>query len=199
MAHGLRKDFTWAEVGFWRKTKSSQPFLTLWTLWTLACPASLSKGLSRQEHWSGLPLPSLGDLPDPGAESTSLTSPELTGGLFTTSATWHAWGLLHDSNQGSVSFSLSVSHIHTVSRESLWALSVTLTLETEQQSFEQGSPLGDEEQYVTDCLLQSVPVTSYFISSWSRIWPSPLDIRTKPCSCELWIMTFQTAHSDLRT
>ena len=88
---------------------------------------------------------------------------------------------------------------HTVSRESLWALSVTLTLETEQLSFEQGSPLGDEEQCVTDCLLQSVPVTSYFISSWSRIWPSPLDIRTKPCSCELWIMTFQTAHSDLRT
>ena len=31
-------------------------------------------GLSRQEYWSGLPCPSLGDLPDPGIESASLLS-----------------------------------------------------------------------------------------------------------------------------
>ena len=29
--------------------------------------------LSRQEHWSGLPFPSSGDLPDPGIESGSPT------------------------------------------------------------------------------------------------------------------------------
>ena len=29
-------------------------------------PAPLSQGLSRQEHWSGQPFPSPGDLPDPG-------------------------------------------------------------------------------------------------------------------------------------
>ena len=28
----------------------------------------LSMGFSRQEYWSGLPFPSLGDLPDPGIE-----------------------------------------------------------------------------------------------------------------------------------
>ena len=28
------------------------------TLWTAACQAPLSKGFSRQEHWSGLPSPS---------------------------------------------------------------------------------------------------------------------------------------------
>ena len=28
-------------------------------------------GLSRQEYWSGLPFPSLGDLPDPGIEPGS--------------------------------------------------------------------------------------------------------------------------------
>ena len=28
-------------------------------------------GFSRQEYWSGLPLPSPGDLPDPGIESGS--------------------------------------------------------------------------------------------------------------------------------
>ena len=34
-------------------------------------------GFSRQEHWSGLPFPSPGDLPNPGIEPTSLGSPEL--------------------------------------------------------------------------------------------------------------------------
>ena len=47
-------------------------------------------GFSRQEYWSGLPCPSPGDLPDPGVEPTSLTSPELAGRFFTTSATWEA-------------------------------------------------------------------------------------------------------------
>ena len=34
--------------------------------WTVACQAPLSMGFSRQEYWSGLPCPSLGDLPNPG-------------------------------------------------------------------------------------------------------------------------------------
>ena len=33
--------------------------------------APLSKAVSRQEYWNGLPLPSLGDLPNPGIESQS--------------------------------------------------------------------------------------------------------------------------------
>jgi len=39
---------------------------------------------SRQEHWSGLPLPIPGDLPDPGVEHLSLASPALTDRFFTT-------------------------------------------------------------------------------------------------------------------
>ena len=39
---------------------------TLVTPWTVACQAPLSMGFSRQEYWSGLPFPSLGDLPNPG-------------------------------------------------------------------------------------------------------------------------------------
>ena len=39
-------------------------FETPWTV--VAHQAPLSVGFSRQEHWSGLPYPSLGDLPDPG-------------------------------------------------------------------------------------------------------------------------------------
>ena len=47
-------------------------------------------GFSRQEYWSGLLFPSLGDLPDPGIEPVSLISPALAGGFFTTSTTWEA-------------------------------------------------------------------------------------------------------------
>ena len=38
------------------------------TPWTVARQAPLSMGFCRQEHWSVLPFPSPGDLPDPGIE-----------------------------------------------------------------------------------------------------------------------------------
>ena len=40
---------------------------------TVACQAPLSMGFSRQEYWSGLPFPSLGELPDPETEPRSPT------------------------------------------------------------------------------------------------------------------------------
>ena len=40
-----------------------------------------------KEYWSGLPFPPPGDLPDTGIKPTSLKSPALEGGFFTTSAT----------------------------------------------------------------------------------------------------------------
>ena len=55
------------------------------TLWTVALQAPLSIGFSRQEYWSGLLCPPLGDLPDLEIESRSLRSPVLAGGFFTTS------------------------------------------------------------------------------------------------------------------
>ena len=59
------------------------------TLWMVAYQAPLSRGFSRQEYWSGLPCPPPGDLPDPGIESMSLTSPALVGSL-PLSATWES-------------------------------------------------------------------------------------------------------------
>ena len=44
---------------------------TFAALWTVARKAPLSMGFPRQEHWSGLPDPSPGDLPNPGFESKS--------------------------------------------------------------------------------------------------------------------------------
>ena len=57
------------------------------TLWAVACQAPLSVGFSGQEHWSGLPCPPPGDLPDPGIE---LGSPTLQVDSFPTKVTREA-------------------------------------------------------------------------------------------------------------
>ena len=54
----------------------SDPFVSSWNV---ALQASLSMGFSKQKYWSGLPLPSPWDLPDPGIEPIS---PVLAGGFF---------------------------------------------------------------------------------------------------------------------
>ena len=54
------------------------------TPWTVAHQAPLSMGFSKQEYWSGLPVPPLGELPDPGIELASLAYPTLGGRFFTT-------------------------------------------------------------------------------------------------------------------
>ena len=51
---------------------------------TVAHQAPLSMGFSRQEYWSRLPFPPPGDLPDPEFQPTSLASPALASGIFTT-------------------------------------------------------------------------------------------------------------------
>ena len=51
------------------------------TPWTVAHQAPLSMGFPRQEYWSGLPFPSLEDVPDPEIKPTS---PAFVCGFFTT-------------------------------------------------------------------------------------------------------------------
>ena len=60
------------------------------TSWTVAHQAPLSMEFSRLEYWNEFPCPPPEDLPDPGIEPTSLTSPALAGKFFITSATWKA-------------------------------------------------------------------------------------------------------------
>ena len=70
-------------------------FSRIWlcaTLWTVARHAPLSMRFSRQEDWSGLPRPPPGGLPEPQIEPSSLMSPALAGGFFTTSTSWEACG-----------------------------------------------------------------------------------------------------------
>ena len=72
-------------------TKSLQLYPTLcdpW--WTVAHQVPLSMEFSRQEYYSGLLCSPPGDLPNPGIEPMSFTSPALTCGFFTTNTTWEA-------------------------------------------------------------------------------------------------------------
>ena len=64
------------------------------TPWTIANQAPLSMKFSRQEDCSGLPVPSPGDLPDPGIEPMSLVLPAWTGRLFNHSSTWEENNLI---------------------------------------------------------------------------------------------------------
>ena len=52
------------------------------TPWAAAHQAPLSMGFPRQEYWSGVPLPSPGDVPDPAIKHSSLTYRTLAGGLL---------------------------------------------------------------------------------------------------------------------
>ena len=56
------------------------------TLRAIACQTPLSMKFSRQKCWNELPCPPPKDLPDPGIETTCLTSPALAGRFFTTNA-----------------------------------------------------------------------------------------------------------------
>ena len=68
------------------------------SLRTIACQAPLSVEFARQEYWNGFPCPSPGDLPHPGIEPASLTSPASADELFTTSTTWEAHMYIQGSN-----------------------------------------------------------------------------------------------------
>ena len=59
------------EVSMKVKVKSLSCVRLFETPWTVAYQAPPSMGFSRQECWSGLPLPSPGDPPDPGIEPGS--------------------------------------------------------------------------------------------------------------------------------
>ena len=72
------------------KVKSLSHVRLFATPWIVAHHAPLSMVFCRQEHWSGLPCQPPEDVPNPGIELTSLTSPALASGFFTTATNWEA-------------------------------------------------------------------------------------------------------------
>ena len=72
----------------WGCKESDTTEQTIWSdLNTHQVPLSM---VPRQEEWSGLLCLPLRDLPSPGIEHTSLTSPAMIGRFLTASATWEA-------------------------------------------------------------------------------------------------------------
>ena len=61
----------------WSELKSLSCVQLFATPWIVAYYAPPSMGFSRQEYWSGLPFPSLGDFPNAGIEPTPPASPAL--------------------------------------------------------------------------------------------------------------------------
>ena len=70
--------------------KSLQSCPTLCNPMDYSPPGSSVHGIFQAKIWSGLPCHSPGNLPHPGVEPTSLISPALAGGFFTTGTTWEA-------------------------------------------------------------------------------------------------------------
>ena len=68
---------------FLKFSSVTQSCPTLCNLRTVALQAPLSMGFSGQEYWSVLPFPPPGDLPYPGIEVASPTSPALADGFLT--------------------------------------------------------------------------------------------------------------------
>ena len=59
------------EIIIEKRKWSIQLCLTFCDPWTVVGQAPLSMKFSRQEHWSGFPFPSPGNLPEPGIEPRS--------------------------------------------------------------------------------------------------------------------------------
>ena len=69
----------------WQRARSvAQPCLILYDPTDCSHQAPLSMEFSRHDDWSGLPLPTPGDLPDSGIEPMSPAAPALMGRFFTT-------------------------------------------------------------------------------------------------------------------
>ena len=113
------------------------------TTWTVGCQPPLSMGFSRQEYWSGLPRPPLGDLPDPGAEPISLTSPVLAGRFFiTTAKEKKIWGTRQTCWLHNLRNVLNVMKSYTVQRTLSTPFSTVTQGASYQQPFQLSRPAG---------------------------------------------------------
>ena len=95
------------ECGYWRSGINIYTqcgcvlscFSCVWffvTLWMVAHQAPLSIDFSRQEHWSGLPVPPPGGLLNPGVKPVAPYVSCVGRWVFTPSTTWEVSTYTHD-------------------------------------------------------------------------------------------------------
>ena len=84
MLRNLKEEKSKLQMKVKVKLKSLSRVRLFATPWSVAYQAPLSMGFSRHEYRSGLPFPPPEDLPDPGIETVSFTSPVLAGRFFIT-------------------------------------------------------------------------------------------------------------------
>ena len=77
---------------------------SLWPYGPWALPGPSVHGILQARKRSGLPCPPPRDLLDPGIEPTSLLSPALAGGFFTTSVSWEALSFVYFLNNQHIHF-----------------------------------------------------------------------------------------------
>ena len=85
------------------------------TPWTVSRQAPLSMGSSRQEHWSGLPFPPPGDLPDLCIKCMSLAAPVLAGRFLTAGPAGKCLSFLRRRPVHSLLFTLTASLVRAFS------------------------------------------------------------------------------------
>ena len=76
-----------------------QSCLTLSDPMDCSPPGSSVHGILQAKYWSGPPFLSPGELPQPGIKPTSLASPALAGGFFTTAPPRKPLGVANDTKQ----------------------------------------------------------------------------------------------------
>ena len=151
-------------------------------LLTIAHQAPLFMGFSRQEHWSGLPSPPPGDPPDAGIEPTSLMSPALAGGFFTTSITWEA----HLNVSARFSSVQSLSHVRLCATPWTAAHQAPLSMGFSRQEYWSGLPFPSPVESISSVQFSRSVVSDCLQSHESKHarppCPSPTP-RVYPNSC----------------
>ena len=130
------------------------------TPWTIACQAPLSVEFSRQEHWSGLPLPTPGDLPV-GTEPVSLASPALAGRFFTTEPP----GKLHGvSNPSSKSIEFGAGLSDALNQGVCWEMGVCMLIPFRILEHSRGQDgVGSSPRLETGLTLPAAPLSLHSV------------------------------------
>ena len=177
------------------KAKSLSRVQLLETPRTVARQDPLSNGFCRQEHWSGLPFPSLGDLPDPGIEPWS---PALQVDYLPSEPPGKSTEELYkkdlndlDNHNGVVTY----LEPDILEWEVKWALG---SITTNKVSGGDGIPaelfqiLKDDAVKVLHSICQPIWKTQQWLQDWKRsaFIPSPRKAMSKIVQTTVWLCSF---------